>query len=316
MPPSAGLPGRARGAELVTTKALLETSLPNRFHRGKVRDTYDLGEALLMVATDRVSAFDSVLPTGIPGRGIVLAEVSALWFRFSEHMIPNHFIGMAYEPEVAGRYGLEGLDPDVAHRAMVVKKAERVDIECVVRGYLTGSAWAEYRQSGTMNSVPLPEGMVESEEFVEAVFTPTTKAETGHDEPLTLEQLWQQVGGNLAWPLEEHSLALYDAAKRAAKEAGLILADTKFEFGFIGNRLHLIDEVLTPDSSRYWDLEGYQAGKPQPSFDKQIIRDWLTEAGWDREPPPPPLPDDIVQRTIERYREVYARLSGGKELPA
>jgi phosphoribosylaminoimidazole-succinocarboxamide synthase len=301
---------------LVTSKALLETSLPNPFHKGKVRDTYDLGDALLMVATDRVSAFDSVLPTGIPGRGIVLAELSALWFKFSQVIVPNHYIGMAYETGVAEKYGLVDLDPEVGHRAMVVRKAERIDVECVIRGYITGSAWAEYQRSGTMNSAPLPEGMQESQEFGAPVFTPTTKAETGHDEPLTLEQLWDQVGGNIAWPLEEHSLALYDVAAGAAKEVGFILADTKFEFGFIDGKLHLIDEVLTPDSSRYWDVEGYQVGKPQPSFDKQIIRDWLTETGWNREPPAPELPDEIVQRTMDRYREVYSRLSGGKELPA
>ncbi len=301
--------------ELVTSKALLETSLPNPFHKGKVRDTYDLGDALLMVATDRVSAFDSVLSTGIPGRGIVLAELSALWFKFSQTTVPNHFIGMAYETDVAEKYGLVDLDPEIGHRAMVVRKAERVDVECVVRGYLTGSAWAEYRRSGTMNGDPLPEGMQESQKFEAPVFTPTTKAETGHDEPLTLAALWDQVGGNIAWPIEEHSLALYDVAAGAANEVGFILADTKFEFGFIDGKLHLIDEVLTPDSSRYWDLEGYQVGKPQPSFDKQIIRDWLTEAGWNREPPAPELPDEIVQRTMDRYREVYSRLSGGKELP-
>ena len=310
-----GLGPMRRRRALANTTALLETNLPNRFHRGKVRDTYDLGAALLMVATDRVSAFDIVLPTGVPGRGIVLAELSAIWFRTTGQVVPNHFIGMAHEPAVAEKFGLNDLSEEIARRAMVVQKAERIDVECVVRGYLTGSAWMEYKRSGSVHGAPLPAGMTESSQFAEAIFTPTTKAETGHDEPMTIAELWEKVGGNVAWPLEEHSLALYELAQDIAKSVGLIIADTKFEFGFIGGRLHLIDEVLTPDSSRYWDLETYVAGRPQPSFDKQIIRDWLIESGWDREPPAPALPDEIVQRTIERYREVYARLSGGKELP-
>jgi phosphoribosylaminoimidazole-succinocarboxamide synthase len=290
--------------------AVLETSFPNRFHRGKVRDTYDLGEALLMVATDRVSAFDVVLPTGVPGRGILLAEISAFWFRQTATVVPNHFLGMAYEPEVAQRFGLTGLPEDVARRAMVVRKAQRIDVECVVRGYLAGSAWAEYQRSGIVQGYVLPEGMLESQDFAEPLFTPTTKAETGHDLPLTVDQLWEQVGGNVAWPLEEHSLALYDFAQGWAKEVGLILADTKFEFGMIDGRMHVIDELLTPDSSRYWDKEEYRPGRSQPSFDKQIIRDWLTQSGWNKEPPAPPLPDEIVERTLARYQEVYTRLTG------
>lgn len=291
---------------------LVETSFPNLnlFHRGKVRDTYDLGDALLMVATDRVSAFDIVLPTPIPERGMVLAELSAFWFRKTAHLVPNHFLGMAYEPEIARRYSLEGLPPEAARRAMVVRKAQRVDIECVVRGYLAGSALAEYQRSGTINGCQAPEGLRESDQLQAPIFTPTTKAETGHDQPLTLEELWERVGGNLAWPLEEHSLALYNFARDFAKEKGIIVADTKFEFGFIDGYLCAIDEMLTPDSSRFWDLATYQPSRPQPSFDKQIVRDWLTQTGWSREPPAPPLPPEIVERTAERYKEVYRRLTG------
>ena len=292
------------------TDALVETQLPfPRLHIGKVRDTYDLGDALLMVATDRVSAFDVVLPTGVPGRGIVLAEISAFWFRRSGYEFPNHFIGMAHEPEVANTYKLGDLPEDVARRAMVVRKAERIDIECVVRGYLTGSALAEYQRSGQVQGYDIPAGMADSQAFTEAIFTPTTKEETGHDLPLTMDELWKRVGGNIAWPLEEHSLALYRMADGYATSVGLILADTKFEFGIIDGRICVIDELLTPDSSRYWGAGEYSPGHPQPSFDKQIIRDWLTESGWNREPPAPELPDHIVEQTIARYRDVYRMLT-------
>ena len=270
---------------------------------------YDLGDALLIVATDRVSAYDVVMPTGVPGRGIVLAGISAFWFRRSGHEFPNHFIGMAHEPEVADTYKLGDLPEDVARRAMVVKKAERIDIECVVRGYLTGSALAEYQRSGQVQGYDIPTGMVDSEAFAEAIFTPTTKEETGHDLPLTMDELWKRVGGNIAWPLEEHSLALYRMADGYATSVGLILADTKFEFGIIDGRICVIDELLTPDSSRYWGAAEYSPGHPQPSFDKQIIRDWLTESGWNREPPAPELPDYIVEQTIGRYRDVYRMLT-------
>ena len=293
------------------TNALLETQLPfEKIHRGKVRDTYDLGDdTLLLVATDRVSAFDVVMPTGVPGRGIVLSEISAFWFRRSGHEFPNHFIGMAYEPEIANQYKLGDLDEPTARRAMVVKKAERIDIECVVRGYITGSALAEYRKSGTVQGYELPADMVDSQAFETPLFTPTTKEETGHDLPLTIDELWKRVGGNIAWPLEEHSLALYRMASEYSQAMGVILADTKFEFGIIDGKISVIDELLTPDSSRYWDASIFEAGKPQPSFDKQIIRDWLTESGWNREPPAPELPDDIVQQTIDKYRDVYRMLT-------
>ncbi len=289
---------------------LLETQLPfPMIHRGKVRDTYDLGDSLLMIATDRVSAFDVVLPTGIPGRGILLSEISAFWFRRSGYEFPNHFVGMAHEPDVANRYNLGNLDESIVRRGMVVKKAERIDIECVVRGYLTGSALAEYRGTGQVQGYDIPADMTDSQAFAEPIFTPTTKEETGHDLPLTVDELWKRIGGNLAWPLEEHSLALYRMASEYSQAMGLILADTKFEFGIIDGKISVIDELLTPDSSRYWDASIYGAGKPQPSFDKQIIRDWLTQSGWNREPPAPELPDHIVEQTISRYHDAYRMLT-------
>ncbi len=214
---------------------------------------------------------------------------------------------------MANQYKLGDLDEAVARRGMVVKKAERIDIECVVRGYITGSALAEYQKSGTVQGYDLPADMVNSQAFEEPLFTPTTKEETGHDQPLTVDELWKLVGGNIAWPLEEHSLALYRMASEYAKAMGVLLADTKFEFGIIDGKISVIDELLTPDSSRYWDATIYEAGKSQPSFDKQIIRDWLIESGWNREPPAPELPDDIVQQTIDKYRDVYQRLTS-KEL--
>jgi phosphoribosylaminoimidazole-succinocarboxamide synthase len=292
---------------------LLETNLPGAFHKGKVRDTYELENALLMVTTDRLSAYDSVLPGGIPGRGIVLSEISALWLRYTQATIPNHFIGMAYEPDIISKYSLENISEDILSRSMVVKKAERIDVECIVRGYITGSAWADYKMTGKVQGYPLPEDLQESQQFAEPIFTPTTKEDSGHDQPLTLEEFWTEVGGNIAWPLEEHSLALYTMATDLADSVGLILADTKFEFGFIDGKIHLIDELLTPDSSRYWNAETYAVGKPQESYDKQIVRNWLDETGWDRISPPPKPSEDVVAHTIERYLEVYKKLTG-KEL--
>ena len=294
-------------------EALLETDLANPFHKGKVRDTYDLGNALLMVTTDRVSAYDVMLPEGIPGRGIVLSEISALWLRYTAGAVPNHFIGMAYEPEIAKEFSLENLPDEIATRSMVVKKAQRIDVECIVRGYITGSAWAEYQKDQSVQGYPLPEDLEESQKFDEPLFTPTTKEDTGHDLPLTLEEFWETLGGNIAWPLEEHSHALYTQATGLAESVGLILADTKFEYGFIDGKIHVIDELLTPDSSRYWDAESYKPGESQPSFDKQIVRDWLTSTGWDKKSKPPTPTQEVKDLTIAQYLEVYKRLTG-KEL--
>ena len=292
---------------------IIETPLPGRMHRGKVRDTYDLGEGrLLMVATDRISAFDVVLPSGIPGKGQVLNRISAFWFDKTAHVVPNHLICLADSPD-AGKYlgGLgQALPDEVAQQAMVVKRAERIDIECIVRGYITGSAWGEYRRQGTVQGHRMPEGMVEGQTFPEPLFTPTTKAEEGHDENMSAEQVVDMVGSEMAAKLEATSKTVYSFAQQFALERGIILADTKMEFGVLDGQLILIDELLTPDSSRFWDAEGYNPGRSQPNFDKQFVRDWLDEQGWDHEPPAPELPSDVAERTTQRYREAYVRLTG------
>src|SRR5919108_3235991 len=275
--------------------ALLETRLGlPLFSRGKVRDTYELpGGRLLMVATDRVSAFDHVLPTGIPGRGNVLTQLSIFWFRRTAHLQENHLI-----------------EPGEDGRSMVVRRAQRIDFECVVRGYLAGSAWAEYRRRGTMAGEPLPPGLRQSEKLPEPMFTPATKAESGHDENITFSRMSGEIGADLAGRLRDASLALYTFATRHAEASGLILADTKFEFGLIDGSLVLIDEALTPDSSRYWDAERYEVGTAPESFDKQYVRDWLEQSGWDKASPPPALPDEIVEQTRQRYLTAYERLVG------
>src|SRR5215472_6527468 len=272
------------------------------FSRGKVRDTYELDDdRLLMISTDRISAFDYVLPTGIPDRGRVLTQLSAFWFEKTRDLVPNHLLATAYD----------GLSPEVEGRCMVVRKAKRIDFECVVRGYLAGSAWAEYCESGTVAGEPMPEGLRESEKLREPVFTPATKADAGHDENITFDRVRSEVGGELADRLKDASLRLYDVAARHAGQQGLILADTKFEFGLIDGELVLIDEALTPDSSRYWDAEAYEVGTSPESFDKQFVRDWLTNrSGWDRDSLPPPLPDDVVEQTRQRYLTAFERLTG------
>ncbi len=294
---------------------LLETQLPNRVHRGKVRDTYSVDDdTLLMVTTDRISAFDVVLPTGIPNKGRVLNSLSGFWFSKTRHIVPNHLIALADAPDGASQFSgnefVTGLPEDVAGQAMIVRKAERIDIECVVRGYITGSAWAEYRKSGTVSGRPMPTGMVDGDPFPEPLFTPTTKAEEGHDENMSEAEVIDMVGVELAGRLEELTKAVYLFGHDYAKDRGVILADTKLEFGLLYGELILIDELLTPDSSRFWDPESYQPGKSLPSFDKQFVRDWLTSQGWDREPPAPELPQDIVEKTKERYLEAHRRITG------
>ena len=299
---------------------IIETPLPGRMHRGKVRDTYDLGEGrLLMVATDRISAFDVVLPGGIPGKGQVLNRISSFWFGKTAHIIPNHLICLADAPDAAQylqslETGNDGdgdpLPAEVAQQAMVVKQAQRIDIECIVRGYITGSAWSEYRRQGTVSGQPMPEGLVEGQPFPEPLFTPTTKADEGHDENMSIPQVVDLVGDEMAARLEAASKAVYAFAHDYARQRGIILADTKMEFGILDGELILIDELLTPDSSRFWDAEGYNPGRSQPNFDKQFVRDWLDAQGWNHEPPAPELPGDVAQRTTQRYREAYARLTG------
>ncbi len=286
--------------------AVVETSLPGLTpRRGKVRDIYELGDRLIIVATDRISAFDWVLPTPIPDKGRVLTGLSVFWFEYLDE--PNHLITDSVNqmplPEGADRTLLEG-------RTMLVHKAEPVPIECVVRGYLAGSAWREYRESGSVCGIALPPGMQEAQELDEPLFTPATKATTGHDENISFEEMVRRVGQDTADELRERSIQLYQKARAYARERGIILADTKLEWGFHQGRLILIDEVFTPDSSRFWPADEYQPGRSQPSFDKQFVRDWLAATDWDKNSPPPPLPDKIVEQTRQRYIEAYERLTG------
>jgi phosphoribosylaminoimidazole-succinocarboxamide synthase len=292
---------------------LVDTPLPNRTHRGKVRDTYDLGDGrLLIVATDRISAFDVVLPNGIPDKGDVLTQMSAFWFDKTKEVVPNHYLRLA-DATAADNLPF-ALPPELRGRSMIVKKAQRLDVECIARGYLAGSAWAEYKETGKVCGVRMPAGMVESEQFPEPLFTPTTKAEVGHDMNMSAEELVGLIGAEMANAIRLRTLALYKYAAQYALDRGIIIADTKFEFGIVDGEPIVIDEVLTPDSSRFWPQDEYRTGHSQPSFDKQFVRDWLTESGWNREPPAPELPDDIVQKTSERYHEAYRRLTG-QQLP-
>ena len=298
---------------------IIETQLPDILYRGKVRDTYDLGDGmLLMVATDRISAFDVVLPDGIPNKGLVLSRISEFWFGKTASIVDNHFLGLADNPDLVGTLTtqhkgaalLSQLSQELASQAMIVKRAQRIDVECIVRGYLAGSAWAEYRKNGTVWGQKLPQSLKEGEALPEAMFTPTTKAEEGHDEMMSRQQVVDMVGEAQARELEETSLAVYGFARDYARERGIILVDTKMEFGTLDGRLILIDELLTPDSSRFWDGAGYEPGRSLPNFDKQYVRDWLDSQGWDREPPAPHLPEEVVRKTSQRYVEAYRRLTG------
>ena len=296
---------------------LTNTNLPlSLFIRGKVRDTYDLGNLLLIIATDRISAFDSVLPCGIPNKGLVLNQLSAFWFEKTENLVPNHLIEVVNDVHCLDTYlPTESRFPYpsyLAGRSMIVKKAKRLPVECVVRGYLSGSAWAEYQQDGTVSSFLLPKGLQESQELPQPLFTPTTKAETGHDLPLSMDEMKGLVGEALAEEIKEKSLAIYSYAQEYARAKGIIIADTKMEFGLDNNTLILIDELLTPDSSRFWDTSQYKVGQAQPSYDKQPTRDWLVEAGWNKEPPAPMLPPEVIEATSKRYQEGYERLTGSK----
>ncbi|MDA1188986.1 MAG: phosphoribosylaminoimidazolesuccinocarboxamide synthase [Chloroflexi bacterium] len=283
-----------------------ETNLPNLVHRGKVRDTYGLSDGrLLMVATDRISAFDVILPNAIPDKGAVLTQISAFWFRQTKDLVPNHFVVLGAE-----RSRTLGLDVEIARRAMVVRKAKRIDVECVVRGYIAGAAWTEYKKTGTLFGEPMPSGLKQGDRFPKPLFTPTTKAEEGHDLPMTKQEVVDMDGADTARVLEEKSIAVYEHARAYAEQQGIVIADTKMEFGWIDGELHLIDELLTPDSSRFWDAAGYAPGKAQPNFDKQFVRDWLDGQDWDRNPPPPALPDDIVEKTRQRYLDAFTRLTG------
>ena len=284
-------------------QTLMESPLPNLVYRGKVRDTHDLGDEFLMVATDRISAFDVVMPNGIPDKGAVLSQISAFWFAKTMDIVPNHFVRAGTDrPDLS-------LASDIQRRSMVVKKAERIEVECIVRGYITGSAWSEYRKTGTIQGNPAAPGLVEGDKFPEPLFTPTTKADVGHDENMSFDEVVDMVGMETAVRLRDTSIEVFNFAHDFALGQGIILADTKMEFGFIDGQLSLIDELLTPDSSRFWDAQEYAPGKSQPNFDKQFVRDYLNSDGWDHEPPAPALPDDIVAKTRDRYLEVFQRLT-------
>ena len=284
-----------------------ESSLPNLIYRGKVRDTHDLGDnKYLMVATDRISVFDVVLPTAIANKGTVLNQISSFWFSKTSHIIPNHLINLAEDqPEL-------NLDSEYIKRSMVVKKAKRIDVECVVRGYITGSAWSEYKSQGTVSGIPINDKLVEGDAFPEPIFTPTTKADVGHDENMSYKEVEDLVGVDVAAKLKELTLSVYKFAHDYALSKDIIIADTKMEFGFINDQIHLIDELLTPDSSRFWDATGYSPGKSQPNFDKQFVRDYTNSVGWDHEPPAPELPEEIVEKTTTRYLNAFKRLTGSE----
>jgi len=294
---------------------LREADLPlPLFIRGKVRDTYDLGNHLLIIATDRISAFDSVLPSPIPRKGFVLNQLSVFWFRQTAEIVPNHLI----EP-IEDIHSLDTYIPEKSRfpypayligRSMVVKKVKRVPIECVVRGYLAGSGWAEYQECGKVAGFSLPKGLKESQKLPEPLFTPTTKADAGHDLPISMEEIEKLLGKERAREMKEKSIAVYNYAQEYARKRDLIIADTKMEFGLDGDRLILIDELLTPDSSRIWDSGLYQVGQAQPGYDKQPLRDWLVDSGWNKEPPAPPLPADVVEATSRRYIQAYERVTG------
>lgn len=301
----------------ISPSTLINTNLPlPLFIRGKVRDSYDLGNRLLIIATDRISAFDLVLPSGIPDKGLVLNQLSAFWFTKTKNLVPNHLIEVVDDVHSLDRYlttkSRFSYPSYLAGRSMIVKKVERIPIECVVRGYLAGSAWEEYQQSGTVFGFLLPKGFKESQALPQPLFTPTTKADTGHDQPLSMEGTKRLVGETLAQELKEKSLAVYSYAQEYAKARGIILADTKMEFGLDNGKLILIDELLTPDSSRFWDAGQYKVGQSQPSYDKQPVRDWLVQSGWNKEPPAPALPPEVIEATTKRYREAYERLTGKK----
>ncbi|MFC2014746.1 phosphoribosylaminoimidazolesuccinocarboxamide synthase [Chloroflexota bacterium] len=299
-------------------ETLLETELPlPLFIRGKVRDTYELGDRLLIIASDRISVFDVILPNGIPSKGSVLNQISAFWFEKTTEIIPNHMEEVIYDKGVLDSYlpAKERFSyPDyLSGRSMVVRKAERINIEWVVRGYISGSAWEEYSQSGTIQGMNMPAGLQESQELPEPLFTPTTKAESGHDMPMSMDEVKSIIGEARTKEMKEKSLAIYTYARSYARDRGIIIADTKMEFGLTDGKLIIIDELLTPDSSRFWDIESYKIGQSQPSYDKQPVRDWTAQTGWNKLPPAPNLTQKVIEATTSRYKEAYEKLTG-KEL--
>jgi len=293
----------------MSTSVVLETHLDGLTlaRRGKVRDVYDLGDSLLIVTTDRISAFDHVLGSGIPDKGKVLTQLSAFWFEHLADLAPHHVLAVDVDTFPAATRPHRDI---LRGRSMLVRKTEPLPVECVARGYLAGSGWKDYQQTSAVCGVPLPAGLRESDRLPEAIFTPATKAESGHDENISAREAAGIIGEALATRARDLTLAIYARGVEAADACGIIIADTKFEFGVVGDELILIDEVLTPDSSRFWPKDIYEPGRSQPSFDKQFVRDYLESIQWNKQPPVPSLPDDVVARTREKYLEAYSRLTG------
>ena len=280
------------------------------FKRGKVRDVYDAGDKLLIISTDRISCFDVILPCAIPFKGIVLNNISCFWFDFIKDIVPNHFISSDINANPAGFKKYKDM---LFGRSMLVKKTRPLAVECVVRGYLSGSGWKEYQKSQSVCGIKLPPGLLESDKLPEVLFTPSTKADTGHDINVDQEYIENLLGKNTADKLKKTSIAIYNETSAYAKRHGIVIADTKFEFGVCDNEIMLIDEVLTPDSSRFWPRDQYRPGQPQASFDKQFVRDYLESLNWDKTPPAPTLPQEIIEKTSQKYLEAYRKIVG-KEL--
>jgi phosphoribosylaminoimidazole-succinocarboxamide synthase len=295
----------------MANEPILQLDLPGikKLRSGKVRDIFDLGDALLLVASDRISAFDVIMPNGIPRKGEVLTQISHFWFEKFAALVPNHLLAKASDPLPKN---LPPFADKLARRSMIVKKAKPLAIECIVRGYLSGSGWKEYKQAQTVCGIQLPAGLTESASLPEPIFTPSTKAEAGHDENISFAQAQKIVGPELAAQARDLSLKIYRAGRDYARQRGIIIADTKFEFGLSDGKLILIDEVMTPDSSRFWPADQYQPGRGQPSFDKQFVRDYLETLDWNKTPPGPVLPPEVVTKTSAKYLEAYERLTGKK----
>ncbi|MDD5634303.1 MAG: phosphoribosylaminoimidazolesuccinocarboxamide synthase, partial [Candidatus Omnitrophica bacterium] len=280
------------------------------FKQGKVRNVYDLGDKLLFVVTDRISAFDVIMPNGIPNKGRVLNMISAFWFEFTRDVIDNHVITADIDEIIKIEPKLKKHRQTLDGRSMLVKKAAGLPVECIVRGYISGSGWKDYQKSGKVSGVKLPQGLKESDKLEEPIFTPSTKAESGHDENISQDEMKRMVGDADFTFLKEKSIAVYKKARDYAESKGIIIADTKFEFGKVGSKIILMDEILTPDSSRFWPKDDYKSGRGQKSFDKQFVRDYLETLAWDKTPPGPQLPDDIAQKTSEKYIQAYEILTG------
>lgn len=294
------------------SKVVVNTDLPmDVVSKGKVRDIYEIDDNLLLVVTDRISAFDYALPNPIPSKGVCLNQLSKFWFEYTKDIVPNHMISTELDdfPEV-----LQDYSEQLEYRSMLVKKTKVIPIECIVRGYISGSAWKSYKKDGTVCGIKLSSGLRESGQFDEPLFTPSTKADTGHDINISFEKMKEIAGDDVSGQLKEFSLRLYTTAAEYARKRGIIIADTKFEFGMLDDEIILIDEVLTPDSSRFWPADRYELGRSQPSFDKQFVRDYLDTTGWDKNSPPPQLPEEVIKETQRKYQEAYEKITGKKFL--